>query len=180
VWIPSNILVLSYLQTSPGQVESVCTKARKLFGLLYRRFHNNTGTNTLLELYTTLVRPHLEYAAPFGILLQPITLANWKILRSSLENLYQAVEYGLSGPSQINQFRIVIYTLKCVHFMIIVHNLIYFPSNILPNTTLLYLHPYFTNLLHEPMHSVHLLSCQLNPYVWNNLPQEANFQYVYP
>ena len=70
VLIPSNIF---YLQTSPGQVESVCTKARKFLGLLYRCFHNNTGTNTLLELYTTLVRPHLEYAALFEILLQPIT-----------------------------------------------------------------------------------------------------------
>ena len=41
-----------------------------------------TGTITLLELYTTLVRPHLEYVVPVWDPLLPIILAiaSWKTL----------------------------------------------------------------------------------------------------
>ena len=42
----------------------ICTKARKLIGLLYRRFYGNVDNHSLLELYSVFVRPHLEYAAP--------------------------------------------------------------------------------------------------------------------
>ena len=42
--------------------DSVCSKARKI--LLYRRFYNNASKDTLLQLYLSLVRPHLEYASP--------------------------------------------------------------------------------------------------------------------
>ena len=43
---------------------SVCTKARKHLGLLYRRFYNCATPNTLKTLYTAYIRPHLEYAVP--------------------------------------------------------------------------------------------------------------------
>ena len=41
--------------------------------------HRSQRTNTLLELYTTLVRPHLEYAAPVW---DPSTANNINKLRS--------------------------------------------------------------------------------------------------
>jgi len=44
-------------------IESICSKARKITGLLYRRF-SSANSDTLLQLYLTLVRPHLEYASP--------------------------------------------------------------------------------------------------------------------
>ena len=31
-------------------------------GILYRQFYKNSSTNTLLKLYTSFIRPHLEYA----------------------------------------------------------------------------------------------------------------------
>ena len=43
-------------------ISSVYTKARKVIGLLYRRFYGNVDNHSLLELYSVLVRPHLEYA----------------------------------------------------------------------------------------------------------------------
>ena len=43
-------------------INSVCIKARKVIGVLYRHFYTNTDRTTLLKLYTALVRPHLEYA----------------------------------------------------------------------------------------------------------------------
>ena len=45
-------------------IDSVCSKARKILGLLYQRFYNNASKDTLLQLYLSLVRPHLEYASP--------------------------------------------------------------------------------------------------------------------
>ena len=45
-------------------IDSVCSKARKIIGLLYQRFYNNASNDTLLQLYLSLVRPHLEYASP--------------------------------------------------------------------------------------------------------------------
>ena len=44
-------------------VSSVCMKARKIVGLIYRHFSPHSSTSTLLYLYLCLIRPHLEYAA---------------------------------------------------------------------------------------------------------------------
>ena len=44
-----------------AHVDSICTKAKKLVELLYRRF--STNTNSLLEMYQMLVHPHPEYTA---------------------------------------------------------------------------------------------------------------------
>ena len=44
-------------------IESICSKARKVTGLLYRRF-NKANSDTQLRLYLTMVRLHLEYASP--------------------------------------------------------------------------------------------------------------------
>ena len=41
----------------------ICSNARKILGLLYRHFYNNSSSETLWQLYLSLVRPHLEYAA---------------------------------------------------------------------------------------------------------------------
>ena len=58
-----GVLLSSDLSWS-AHIESICTKARKVVGLLYRRFHGNVDQHILLELYSVLVHPHLEYAAP--------------------------------------------------------------------------------------------------------------------
>ena len=42
----------------------MCSKAKKLIGLIYRRYYQYADSNTRLRLYTSLVRPHVEYAAP--------------------------------------------------------------------------------------------------------------------
>ena len=45
-------------------IEWVCTKAKKILGLLYRRFYQHADQPTLRQLYISIVRPHMEYAAP--------------------------------------------------------------------------------------------------------------------
>ena len=41
---------------------NICGKARRLLGLLYRKYYCYSNYQTLLRLYVALVRPHLEYA----------------------------------------------------------------------------------------------------------------------
>ena len=38
-------------------------KARRLTGMLYRRFHKHATSTAMLQLYVSLVRPHLEYCS---------------------------------------------------------------------------------------------------------------------
>ena len=44
-------------------VKQVCVKAKRVTGLLYRNFYHHVPGPRLLQLYKSLVRPHLEYAA---------------------------------------------------------------------------------------------------------------------
>ena len=44
-------------------ITNICNKTRRLVGILYRKFYNHSNTDTLLNLYTSFIRPHLEYAA---------------------------------------------------------------------------------------------------------------------
>ena len=48
--------------TWSDHIEQICTKARKLVGMLYRQFYSWADSNTLLLIYRTCIRPHLDYA----------------------------------------------------------------------------------------------------------------------
>ena len=56
-------VLLSHDLSWGEHVQSICSKARKILGLLYRRFYNNAPGSALLQLYISLVRPHLDYAS---------------------------------------------------------------------------------------------------------------------
>ena len=47
-----------------SHIHNICAKARKLLGLTYRHYYQHADSNTLLQIYIALVRPHLEYASP--------------------------------------------------------------------------------------------------------------------
>ena len=57
-----GVLLTNNLSWS-DHISELCSKARQILGLLYRQFYNNTNPATLKQLYISLVRPHLEYAA---------------------------------------------------------------------------------------------------------------------
>ena len=44
-------------------ISELCTKARRILGLLYRQYYNNADPATIKKLYISLVRPHLDYAS---------------------------------------------------------------------------------------------------------------------
>ena len=58
-----GLLISSNLSWS-NHIQSICSKARKILGLLYRKYYKFSDQATLLQLYISLVRPHLEYSAP--------------------------------------------------------------------------------------------------------------------
>ena len=66
-----------YIQSRVHQ--HICSKARKLIGMLHRRFSSWADTNTLRCLYLTCIRPHLEYASQ---LLDPYTNKGIQFLES--------------------------------------------------------------------------------------------------
>ena len=45
-----------------AHIEQIASKAKKIIGLIYHQFYSWTSRSALLQLYTSLVRPHLEYA----------------------------------------------------------------------------------------------------------------------
>ena len=47
-----------------NHVSNICSRAKKHLGMLYRRFYRDADCSTLRMLYTTSVRPLLEYAVP--------------------------------------------------------------------------------------------------------------------
>ena len=42
-------------------ISGICNKAKQILGLFYRQFYNNSSSASLKQLYSSLVRPHLEY-----------------------------------------------------------------------------------------------------------------------
>jgi len=56
-------LLLSSDLSLSHHIETTCTKAKKLLGLLYHQFYNNTSSQVMAKLYLSFVRPHLEYRA---------------------------------------------------------------------------------------------------------------------
>ena len=57
-------VLLSQDMSWSSHVQATCSKAKKVLGLLYRKFYGCSNTNTLIQLYISLVRPHLEYDCP--------------------------------------------------------------------------------------------------------------------
>ena len=57
-------LLISHDLSWSEHIRTICNKAKKLLGLLYRRFYQYADSNTLLQMYISLIRPHLEYGSP--------------------------------------------------------------------------------------------------------------------
>ena len=58
-----GVILSSNLSWTP-HVERIVAKTQKLIGMLYRQFYQWTNPEVLTKIYMSLIRPHLEYAAP--------------------------------------------------------------------------------------------------------------------
>lgn len=57
-----GILLTSDLTWS-SHISDICAKARQILGLIYRRFYGYADSDTIKQLYVSIVRPHLEYGS---------------------------------------------------------------------------------------------------------------------
>ena len=56
-------LLLSNDLSWSEHIKYLCSKARKILGLIYRRFYQFSSSESLLQMYISLVRPNVEYAS---------------------------------------------------------------------------------------------------------------------
>ena len=125
-------LLLSLDLSWSHHIQSTCTKARKLLGLLYRQFSNNTNPEVMAKLYLSLVRPHLEYGAqvwhPYLSKdvndLEKVQKFGLQICSRQWTKCYQELLELFHLPSLEN--RRLFFSLSV--FFKIINNLVYFPT----------------------------------------------------
>ena len=126
-----GVLLTSDLSWS-SHVGSVCTKARRVLGLLYRRFYGSTSQSSLKQLYLSLVRPHMEYACqvwdPYLVkdkkAIEGVQKFALKVVTSKWDNSYDELLEDVKLKS-LEERRL---ELKLGLLFKIVHNLCFFPD----------------------------------------------------
>jgi hypothetical protein len=114
--------------------DSVCKKAKKILGLLYRRYYSYVDGDALRQMYISLVRPHLEYGC---VIWDPHTISGTKSLESvqyfackmatkcwdsSYEHLLELMDLPTLEQRRVH--------LKLGLMYKIIYNLCYFPPGI--------------------------------------------------
>ena len=163
-------------------IESICTKALKLIGLLYRRFYGNVNQQSLYSLYTTLVRPHLEYATPppppvwDPHLIKDITKLE-NVQKFAMKMCLKQWDLGYQDLIELSQLPTLqnhrLYLRLCTHYKII-HGYFYFPPSVFvskvcrhkPSLPLLY-QPFAHTNTFQSSFALSTVS------VWNHLPHDA-------
>ena len=172
-----GILLSSDLSWS-SHIDFICTKARKLIGLLYRRFYGNVDNHSLLELYSVLVRPHLEYAAPIW---DPHFIKDTNKLESvqrfALKMCLKRWDLGYQDLLDLSQLPTLenrrLYLKLCTLYKII-HGYFYFPSNVF--VLQVNRHSCSLPLIHQLRAHTNAFQSSFVPSsvsVWNHLPHEA-------
>ena len=172
-----GILLSSDLSWS-AHIDSICNKARKLIGLLYRRFYADLESDKLLEMYKLLVRPHLEYAAPVWdphLVKDTSNLERVQKfgLRMCMKN-WDASYHDLLDMSQMPTLENRRLYLKLCTLFKIAHGSFYFPSNVVAPQPSRHVH--VLPLLHQPFAHTNSFKSSFFPStisVWNNLPVDA-------
>ena len=171
-----GVLLSSDLSWS-SHIQGVCNKARKILGLLYRRYYQYSDSRTLCKLYLSLVRPHLDYAAQI-----------WDPhLQCDINSLESVQRFALKVCSKqwdagynelLDMFRLPslqnrrLYIKLCYLFKI-VHGLCYFPPDVVVQNTN-FTHSSRPLILHQPFSRTNHFYHSFIPSAvrtWNNLPE---------
>ena len=172
-----GILLSSDLSWS-SHISTTCSKAKRLLGLLYRRFYNSANVPAMLQLYTALVRPVLEYAAPVWDphlakdinQLEDIQKFALKICTKRWNHNYHDLLQKANLPALVNRRNY----LKLCSLFKIVNGLCFFPSDIITERV-----SYFHTgppLLFCPFARTNSYKFSFIPSsvsLWNNLPTDA-------
>jgi len=150
-----------------------------LLGLIYRRYYQHADSNTLLQIYTALVRPHLEYASPVWSphlskdinSIEDVQKFALRICAKSWEDRYEDLLHLFNLPSMSERR---LHLDLCTMFKI-VHGFFYFPSGIVSElqSCRITRNTGRPHLLHRPFaHSSYFYHSFVprTVYSWNNLP----------
>ena len=124
-------MLLSRNLSWSDHISELCTKVRRILGLLYRQFYDNVDPATLQQLYISLVRPHLEYASqvwdpyPNGDIdrLEAVQKFALKLIRQQWDLGYEEL-LTITDVPKLGEWRL---QLKLAQVFKIVHGLCYFP-----------------------------------------------------
>ena len=171
-----GILISSDLSWSQ-HIQDVCSKARKIIGLIYRRYYQYSDSSTLLQLYISLVRPHVEYAVPVW---DPYMVQDIQSLESvqkfalrTCSKQWDRGYFELLETFNIPTLENRRLYLKLCHLFKIVHGLCFFPSDIVvPKSN----PSHFTRpfMLQQPFARTNSLYSSFIPDTirrWNHLPE---------
>ena len=157
-------------------IHVLCTKAKKMLGLLYRSFYPNSSASSLLILYISLIRPLLEYTCQ--VWNQYLTKNIEKLEKVQRFALRLCVkQWDLDYPSLLFISDLPTLAARRKYFSLcsmfkIVNQLMHFPQDVfVPRTT-----PF----LHSSKHFYCQPFCRTNSYLnsfvpktcsdWNSLP----------
>ena len=158
-------------------INHIATKARKLVGMLYRKYYSWTDTSVLRCIYLTCIRPHLEYACQ---LWDPHTQNGVNILESVQKFACKVclkqwdLDYDLM-LAQLNIPKLVMRRkyLKLTTMYNIVKGNCYFPSDIfLQDFNNTHLRNQVTRYIRPYSHTNYMFSSFVPSVIalWNNLP----------
>ena len=125
-------LLITKNLTWSAHINSICSNAKKILGLIYRRFYTSANQETLKQLYISMVRPHLEYAcqvwdphlAKDKKMLEDVQKFGCKLAAHQWDSSYQDL-LELFELQSLEQRRL---HLKLGLMFKIIHSLCYFPS----------------------------------------------------
>ena len=163
-------------------IHYICNKAKRIMGILYRRFSNNVDSYTMIRLYTSLVRSHLEYGVEvWNPYLQKDIAAVENVQKFALRVCFKAwsQEYHellqLANLQSLQDRRSF---LSLVTLFKIKNNIVYFPPNFLPpllSSSRLRSHSSCNRFIipfARTNHYKYSFFCSAT-LLWNNLPLEA-------
>ena len=137
-YIYLGLLLLSDLSWAQ-HINNICTKAKKLLGLIYCCFYQFSTPTSLFQMYISLVRPNLEYASqvwsPYRVgevnSLEHVQKFALRMCAKSWDTSYQEL---LQLFSQLDLQQRRLYLDLCTMFRII-EGLFYFPNDVFVHQT---------------------------------------------
>ena len=83
-------------------INTICLKTRKLVGMLFQKFYCHTDSHSLLKLYQSTVRTHLEYASSvWDPYLKKNIDAIEHVQKSALKSLPEGLAFQLWHPAKL-------------------------------------------------------------------------------
>ena len=160
----------------------MCNKTRKLIGLFYRTFYKHSSSETMLKLYSTFIRPHLEYAAaawdPFLKkdidLLEDVQTFALKVCIKSWNRNYEEL-LSMTHLSTLQSRR---QKFKLCHIFNIINDFTFFPEAPIQRRVL----PYSSRSVHnQALVPIHAKTSQFQASFfpsaidhWNHLPASVS------